>query len=344
LIEAIVRQTTVLIARLSTAAGARSPLGHIADQIFSGIVKELSHQGVSNKVIADMFGLALRSYRQKVQRLAGPAAPRGTTLRSSVLAFLAEREWSTREEVLARFKYGDDVSVRSILRDLVESGAAIRSGMGDGARYRAATEDELCDLGTRTSSGDPDLLTALVWLQIYREGPLTLDQLAQRLPFSRSELGVAVGTLTVDGRVARQAQGTRDVFTAKPVSRPIAEVAGWEAALVDHHGSVLNAIAAQVTSGSRSSAPTDEVGETTLTFDLWPGHPKEMEVRQLLAQARAAALTLWEDVNAARKNQARAGAYRIHFYLGQYVVAEDDLPRVASSSCPADTAESMDAG
>ncbi|HSC87968.1 MAG TPA: hypothetical protein VLC09_11880, partial [Polyangiaceae bacterium] len=56
LIDAIVRQTTVLIARLSTAEGVRSPLGHVAGEVFSGLVAELENQGVSKKVIADMFG------------------------------------------------------------------------------------------------------------------------------------------------------------------------------------------------------------------------------------------------------------------------------------------------
>ena len=324
LLDAIVRQTTVLIARLSTAAGARSPLGHLTDQIFSGLVEELSRQGVSNKVIADMFGMALRSYRQKVQRLAERAPPRGSTLRSAVLAFLAKREWCTRDEVLARFEQEDDVSVRSILKDLVESGFAIRSGMRDDTRYRAATEEELRDLGTRMRKGGPDLLTALVWLQIYREGPVTLEQLARRLPFSRSQLRLAAATLTADGRVGRRAKRGGDVFTAEQISRPIGEAAGWEAALVEHHDAVVNALIAKLTSVGRNSASSHDVGGTTLTFDLWPGHPKERAVRELLAQTRAAALPLWQEVNTSRKNVSPKGAYQIHFYFGQYVVADDD--------------------
>jgi hypothetical protein len=34
LIDAIVHQTTVLIAQLSTASGIRAPLAHVADQVF----------------------------------------------------------------------------------------------------------------------------------------------------------------------------------------------------------------------------------------------------------------------------------------------------------------------
>ena len=63
LISAIVRQTTVLVARLSTTGGVRSPLGRVADQVFVGLVEELERQGVGKKVVADMFGMALRSYQ-----------------------------------------------------------------------------------------------------------------------------------------------------------------------------------------------------------------------------------------------------------------------------------------
>ena len=46
LIDAIVRQTMVLIAQLSTADGVRSPLSHVADEAFMGLVRELESQGL----------------------------------------------------------------------------------------------------------------------------------------------------------------------------------------------------------------------------------------------------------------------------------------------------------
>jgi hypothetical protein len=44
LIDAIVRQTTVLIAQLATAGGARTPLADIADQVFIDIACELHNR------------------------------------------------------------------------------------------------------------------------------------------------------------------------------------------------------------------------------------------------------------------------------------------------------------
>jgi hypothetical protein len=57
LIDSIVRQTTVLLAQLSTAAGLRAPLANVADQVFVQLAKEIESQGVGRKVAADMFGL-----------------------------------------------------------------------------------------------------------------------------------------------------------------------------------------------------------------------------------------------------------------------------------------------
>jgi hypothetical protein len=68
LIDSIVRQTTVLIAQLATAGGARAPLASVANQVFLDLARELDAQGVSRKVGADMFGLALRTYQRKLQR------------------------------------------------------------------------------------------------------------------------------------------------------------------------------------------------------------------------------------------------------------------------------------
>ncbi len=64
LIDAVMRQTTVLIAQLSTAAGIRAPLAHLADQVFLDLAAAIEEQGVRRKVAADMFGLALRTYQK----------------------------------------------------------------------------------------------------------------------------------------------------------------------------------------------------------------------------------------------------------------------------------------
>lgn len=60
LIDAIVRQTMVLVAQLATSGGLRAPLAHVASQAFLELARELESQGVGRKVSADMFGMACR--------------------------------------------------------------------------------------------------------------------------------------------------------------------------------------------------------------------------------------------------------------------------------------------
>ena len=88
LIDQVVRQTMVLIAQLATSGGARAPLAHIADRVFLELARELEAQGLSRKVTADMFGVALRSYRRRIQRLSESVTERGRSLWAAVLDFV----------------------------------------------------------------------------------------------------------------------------------------------------------------------------------------------------------------------------------------------------------------
>ena len=121
LIDAIVQQTTVLIAQLSTAAGLRAPLSHVADQVFLSLAQEIERQGVSRKVVADMFGLALRTYQRKVQRLEESASASGRTLWEAVLEFLADEGPARRDRVLERFRHDDELAVSAVLQATLPS-------------------------------------------------------------------------------------------------------------------------------------------------------------------------------------------------------------------------------
>src|SRR5512147_2582817 len=122
LIHAIVSQTTILIAQLATARGVRAPLAQVADQVFLDLVNELERQRVSRKVSADMFGLGLRTYRRKIQRLSESSTERGRSLWEAVLEYLQGRSLATRAEIFEHFSSDDDRQVRAVLRDLRESG------------------------------------------------------------------------------------------------------------------------------------------------------------------------------------------------------------------------------
>jgi hypothetical protein len=152
LIDAVVRQTTVLIAQLATAAGGRAPLAHTANQVFVDLVRELKEQGVANKVIADMFGLALRTYHDKVRRLSESSTVRGKSLWEATLAYIEDEGTVLQAAVLHRFRNDDESTVRGVLTDLVESGMIFRTGRGHRVTYRAAKPEEyqLADGDLRT--------------------------------------------------------------------------------------------------------------------------------------------------------------------------------------------------
>ena len=324
LIDAIVRQTMVLIAQLSTVDGVRSPLAHVADEVFVSLVRELESQGVGKKVIADMFGLALRSYRQKVQRLSESVTERGTTLWGAVHAFLAERESASRADLLSHFAHDEESMVRSILNDLVESGLVHRSGRGQGARYRVATTEELEELGASASADARETHAALVWVHVYRASPIRKEDLARQLPLPPRVLDAAIDLLVADERIRLETRPEGVYCATEHCLIPVGEAAGWEASVIDHHRAVLSALAAKVVSGRHTSAANDEVGGTTLSFDLWPGHPMETRVHRLLATIRDQVIPLWDELVAYNEAHRVDPTHTVHFYCGQYLVGEED--------------------
>jgi hypothetical protein len=324
LIDAVVRQTMILIAQLSTADGVRSPLSHVADEVFVGLVRELESQGLGKKVIADMFGLALRSYQQKVQRLAESATRQGVTLWGAVHAFLAERPSASRAELILHFKHDEEAKVRSILNDLVASGLVCRTGKGKDARYRVASAEELEELGASASVDAAEANAALVWVQVYQASPLRRDELARLLPLPAAALDAAIARLAADERIRVETRADGIYCTTERCLIPLGQAAGWEAAVIDHHRAVLNALAAKIVSGKHVSAAADEVGGTTWAFDLWPGHPREQEVRALLRSVRAQIVPLWDEVAAYNQLHRPADTYKVTFYSGQYLVIDED--------------------
>jgi len=287
-------------------------------------VRELEQQGVGKKVIADMFGLALRSYQQKVQRLGESETRRGVTLWGAIHAFVGEHPEVSRTEVLAHFKHDEELKVRSILSDLVESGLVMRSGRGQDAHFRLASDEELRQLGTAESPDAEANNAALVWLHVYRESPLSKARLAERLPLPRAALDAAIARLVAEKRIRIETRPDGEYCSTEHCLVPIGESAGWEAAVIDHHRAALSALAAKLVSGKHVSAAGDEVGGTTLSFDLWPGHPKEKEVRRLLAALRQTAVPLWEEVAAYNREHRPAQTYKVTVYCGQYLVEEEN--------------------
>ena len=317
LIDSIIRQTTVLIAQLSTAAGIRAPLAHLADQVFLNLATEIESQGVGRKVVADMFGLALRSYQKKVQRLTESATTTERTLWESVLDLLKEKGRAARQQIFEHFGDDEDRHVAAVLNDLVNSGLVYLNGRGDSAVYEIISEEDQKDL---IESQDADSVAAMVWLHIYRRSQ-TVEELMAVLPVEASVISRAVRTLIDEGRIQMDDDSEPPILRAKSIVIPVGTMRGWEAAVFDHFRAMANAIAAKVRLGNPVSSREDVLGGATLSFDIRPGHPHEKEVYGLLERVRKDVNVVWDQVSAYnRKNPIPdPEKTKVIFYFGQNV-------------------------
>jgi len=320
LIDGIVHQTTVLLAQLSTAAGVRAPLAHVADQVFLDLSREIESQGIGRKVVADMFGMALRAYQKKVQRLEESATERNRTLWQAVLEFLGDGS-QTRERILERFQRDGEREVGAVLNDLLTSGLVYMTGKGNAARYVIASE---ADLHAVAASEDLRSVANVAWLRIFLGAERTEDALAAYLKIDIDVVRGALQLLEADARIRRDENG---MLLAENVVIPVGAAEGWEAAVLDHFRAVANAIAFKAAGGGKS-ASADEIGGTTLSFSVYPGHQFEEEVRGLLRSVRSRIHELWTKASAHNaEHPVPENATQVLFYVGQLVTeAEADVP------------------
>ncbi len=312
LIDAIVQQTTVLIAQLSTAAGIRAPLAHVADQVFLDLARAIEAQGVGRKVVADMFGLAIRTYQKKMQRLTESQTDVGMTLWSAMLHFLQDAS-VTRERLLQRFEHDPEREVLAVLNDLISSGFVYSTGRGLQTRYGLTSD---ADRRALFESEELDALVHLVWLEVQRSEPIDLSALMSRFNRYEKQAEQALRVLLEDGRVTEH----DGALTAMNFTVPLGSERGWEAAVLDHFQTMVRAIGAKLSGGRTVSNPTDEIGGSTLSFTIYEGHPREAEVARLLSTVRALVLPLWEAVSVYnQEHPPPPDARKVSFYFGQGV-------------------------
>ena len=319
LIDAIVRQTTVLIAHLSTAAGIRAPLAHVADEVFLHLASEIEAQGVGRKVVADMFGLALRSYQKKVQRLNESSTEPETSLWQALLQMIQREGSVSRGDAQVRFGRDGELAVASVLKDLVGSGLVSVMGRGLAARYSPTSEQ---DRERLLADADHDALVNLAWLAIYR-GAASESEVADGLRMNIDRARGIIEQLVANGRIEREPGGK---LRAGTLTIPVGSEQGWEAAVLDHFRAVANAIANKVRQGQVRSELSDVIGGGTLSFDLVPGHPFEQQVTQLLDRVRKDVNDLFAQVNAWNRAHTLDDErkFRVWFYFGQNVERAGD--------------------
>lgn len=340
LIDQIVRQTTVLIAQLSTQAGVRAPLATIADQVFLELTSEIERQGVGKKVVADMFGMSLRTYQRRVQRVAESVTVRDKTLWEAVLEYLETDGGRTREEVIERFRYDGEENVAAVVNDLVRSGGVYRVGRGERTIYGVTPE---ADLRKFVAEDGVSALAELLRVQLYRSGPSTADDLAKALRLDDQAVADALDRLVGDGEVRVDADG---LAVCEACMIPVGASAGWEAAVFDHYQALAKAVANKLRTIGAESRFHDRVGGATLSFDISEHHPEAEVVLGLLEKVRADLNEVWDRVVALESEQPvpEEEKIKVTFYFGQNVEflgedADAQLVRAPESQNGADEGE-----
>jgi hypothetical protein len=314
LIDALMRQTTVLIAQISTATGTRAPLAHVADQVFLDLSHELETQGLCRKVAADMFGLALRSYQKKTARLEETQNQHQRTIWQSVLDLVAQRTRISRRELLTRFHLDGEREVIGVLGDLVASGILYTTGRGDETVYGFTSDGDRRVLSKEAHNAS---LQNAVWLLVYQLGPIGRSALKGRITAPDLQVEESLAALVEQGVVRREGVGDAALFSAEQFGIPLGSGAGWEVAVFDHFRAVTKAIAAKINRGTNAQRE-DTTGGGTVSFDLHADHPQRELVLSLLGEVREkadAALRLVQEHNRAHQPENNR---RVTFYFGQY--------------------------
>jgi hypothetical protein len=323
LLDGIVRQTTVLMAQLSTAAGVRAPLSHVADQVFLSLTREIEAQGVGRKVVADMFGMALRAYQKKVQRLASSSSVRDRSLWEAVLEFVSEHKSVDRERVLERFKHDGARETIAVLTDLVSSGLIYAAGRGSHSVYGVTSAAERQRL---LVTADAHAIEDMIWGMAYRHPGVDARELRQQIQCDDEQWQQALDALVTDGRATLESTGDGTWLSASSfVIRPGA-ARGWESAVLDHFQAITTAIGAKLARGPRAADESESLGGSTLRFQIEPGHPYEAEVLGLLGRVRRELDEFWQKVSDYNDQHPIDPRRRVDvcFYYGQSV-SETDL-------------------
>ena len=322
LVDAIVRQTVVLIATLATGAGQRPSLSHIADQVFAELVRALKEQGLSNKLVADMFGIALRTYHTRVAQLAESHSQQGRSLWEAVYGLIQAKGQVGRAAVLDSFQSDDPAMVRAVLRDLVGSGLVYKTGRGERTCYRAPSSNDPTELSRAGVT-----LERMVLVALHRHGPASDSELRELLPVDDDgEWTRALSQLEADGLLVREGTGDAVRYRCERCIIPFGDEVGWEAAVFDHYQAMVAALVTKLRLGTRRAGLADQIGGSTFVFDLYDGHPMQSEVLGFLKAMRTHGLELRRRLDDHDDNHPRpvaAAAMRVVAYVGQTITEAD---------------------
>lgn len=270
-----------------------------------------------------MFGMALRTYRRRVQRLSESRTVVGRSLWEAVYDFIAGRRIVTQVEVLGRFRQDDQDMLRGLLQDLVDGGLVFRAGRGPSATYRAASP---ADLSYAINDGEAtDAVDALLLAIIFRKGPVDRETLAGLVNLRPPDLAASLDRLVASSRLVEENEGVRSRLRVPSLIASAEAPIGWEAAVIDHFQAVVATICQKLDTRSTEPVPDDQVGGSTYTLEVWPGHPLEAEARGQLRRFRESLSDLRRRIEEHNSTASPpATGTRVVVYGGQHVIEQDE--------------------
>jgi len=328
LVERLVPLVAELFATLSSRNPLRMHFADIANKTLLDMVEVLRHDGISQEAIAASLGLTINGFRSKMKTLrlryreGGGAelvddsyAPK--TLLERVYAYIDETAAARGvpgAALSAQFRGVKADSLNGVLHFLVKSGLLSVSGEGRSRVYRVVN---------RPVAG-PGFVDAMVML--FREGPMTLFHLGQRLGLPPSTCAEFIERLKDADRIEETigADGTVR-YRVTEYYVPVDATEGYEAALFDHMSAVVGAICRKVRAGVHRATRSDQNGGATFSFDVREDDPLFPEIAGFLERMRAQLDAWHERATAAQTAEGDddAGAHatrrRVTIYLGQMV-------------------------
>ena len=173
---------------------------------------------------------------------------------------------------------------------------------------------------------DPEGISNLVWLTVYRHSPVDRAALTELLSIDPAHLDDALERLQENGRVTSNVEGEGVTYNADSCLILMGDQVGWEASVFDHFQAVVASVCNKLQNGHSRALPSDQIGGSTFRFDVWSGHPFEDEVCGLLAKHRKEFGALWDRVSSySDQHMGPTNKKRVTFYFGQSVQLDDSV-------------------
>jgi len=330
LIDGVARQSVRLIAHIATFAG-RSRLSGLTEQMFGWMVTALREEcDLNHGVIQSMLALPRSTYFDRLSRRS--ESGHGVNLWLAILLQFQRRAPAplSVEELAQILPRVDEHSLRGILADLQKQ-ELIACATG-GASNLAWERFAIVDAERVKTVIDCALedISSMLLVAVYQNGPIGVSALAERLGLAVAEIEDGLLDLNDRGLIDVDRSNGAERWDCKGLDIAFENVEAWHAAVYDHVHAVVNAVIGKLRSEKTQACMEDEVGGSTFSYEVWPGHPHEKRVGALFKKVRAEGnqlleeLRVFEQSEAAKAKPPAAQRRKVVFYCGQAVHHQDE--------------------